>query len=66
MENNIDPCVFMKQEGMKFCVLCIYVNDGILTGDLEMMQDTLEGLFKVKVDKSIKDFLGCEISKKDN
>ena len=29
-----------------------------------MMQDTLEGLnrvFKVKVDKFIKDFLGCEI-----
>jgi hypothetical protein len=26
MENNIDPCVFMKQEGMKFCILCIYVD----------------------------------------
>jgi Reverse transcriptase (RNA-dependent DNA polymerase) len=61
---NVEPCVFHKQEGTEFCVLCIYVDDGIITGSERMMIQAIEGLnqvFKVKVEKSIQDFLGCEI-----
>jgi Reverse transcriptase (RNA-dependent DNA polymerase) len=62
--NNVEPCVFHKQEGTEFCVLCIYVDDGIITGSERMMIQAIEGLnqvFKVKVDKLIQDFLGCKI-----
>jgi Reverse transcriptase (RNA-dependent DNA polymerase) len=63
-KNEIDPCVFFKQEGNKICILCIYVDNGILAGNLGMMESTLDGLgkvFKMKVQPDIKDFLGCEI-----
>jgi Reverse transcriptase (RNA-dependent DNA polymerase) len=62
--NNVEPCVFHKQEGTEFCVLCIYVGDGIITGSKRMMLEAIKELnqvFKVKVEKSIKDFLGCKI-----
>ena len=61
LKNEVDPCVFMKQD---FCILCIYVNDGILTGSKRMMNEAIEGLkgvFSIKFQKNIEDFLGCEI-----
>jgi hypothetical protein len=64
LRNEVDPCVFLKQEGNAFCILCIYVDDGIIAGDEELMENTISGLnmvFHVKVQKSIRDFLGCEI-----
>ena len=64
IKNEIDPCAFLKREGSLFCILCIYVDDGIITGDEQMMKKVIDGLnkvFKVKVQETIKDFLGCEI-----
>jgi Reverse transcriptase (RNA-dependent DNA polymerase) len=63
-KNEIDPCVFFKQEGNKICILCIYVEDGIFARDEELMRDILEGLGKVfhmKMQPDRKDFLACEI-----
>jgi hypothetical protein len=62
--NNVDPCVFTKFENEQFCILCIYVDDGIITGSEKMMHETVNDLnkvFKVKLERSIRDFLGCEI-----
>jgi Reverse transcriptase (RNA-dependent DNA polymerase) len=62
--NNVDPCLLFKQEGTRFCVICLYVDDMIITGNEELMHEAVEGLkraFKVKIQHDIKDFLRCEI-----
>jgi hypothetical protein len=46
--------VFHKLEVIKFCILCIYVDDGIITGCERKMLEAIEG-------KLIQDFLGCKI-----
>jgi Reverse transcriptase (RNA-dependent DNA polymerase) len=51
-KNNVDPCLFFKQEGDPFCVICLYVDDMIITGDEVMMNETIKGLeavFKIKI-----------------
>jgi hypothetical protein len=59
--NHIDPCVFYKEENKEFCILCIYVDDGIITGSIKLMEETIERLnefFKIKFEKNIHDFTG--------
>ena len=43
-KNDIDPCVFYKVEKHVFCLICIYVNDAIITGEEWMMEDTIKNL----------------------
>jgi Reverse transcriptase (RNA-dependent DNA polymerase) len=62
--NNVDPCLFHMEYNGKFCIICLYVDDMIITGDVGLMVKTIEGLrkvFHVKVQYTIKDFLGCNI-----
>ena len=62
--NQIDPCLFIKKDDGKFCAICVYVDDCILTGDQTMMKEVIEGLkkvFAIKIQKNIDDFLGCNI-----
>jgi hypothetical protein len=43
----------------------IYMNDGIITGSTKLMEETIERLnkvFKVKFEKNIHDFIGCQIT----
>jgi len=59
-KNEVDPCIFYKQEGTKFCLLCLYVDDSIITGDENLMNQTIRGLnqvFKLKIQKDILGFL---------
>jgi hypothetical protein len=45
-------------------VLCIYVEDAITAAEEGLMEDTMQRLglaLNIKVQKSIEDFLGCEI-----
>jgi hypothetical protein len=63
--NNVDPCLFCKREDKKFCLICLYVDDMIITGDMALMVKTVADLrkvFDVKVQYNINDFLGCEIT----
>jgi hypothetical protein len=42
----------------QFCILCIYIDDRIITGNESMIRDVIDGLnkvFKVKVQETIKD-----------
>jgi hypothetical protein len=58
--NHINPCVFYMKNGDEFCLLCIYVDDRIITGLLKMMEETIEDLnkaFKIKLESKIQDFL---------
>jgi hypothetical protein len=60
--NHIDTCVFYKEEGKEFCILCIYVDNGIITGSIKLMEETIKRLnkvFKVKFEKNIHDFIRC-------
>jgi hypothetical protein len=48
---NVDPYVFTRLENGEFCILCIHVEDGIITSSERMMKNTIDGLnkmFKVK------------------
>jgi hypothetical protein len=66
--NHIDPCIFFKEENGEFCILCIYVDDGIITGSIKLMEETVEKLnkvFKIKFEKNIHDFIGCQITQKN-
>lgn len=51
-------------------MLCLYVDDAIIiTGHKSIMEKTVKGLSKtitLKVQKSIEDFLGCEILQGDH
>jgi hypothetical protein len=67
--NHIDPCVFYKEEGNNYCILCIYVDDRIITGSIKSINETIEKLnkvFKVKFEKNIQYFLGCQTSYEKN
>jgi hypothetical protein len=58
---NIDTCVFYKEKNKEFCIFCIYVDDGIITGSIKLMEETIERLnkvFKIKFEKNIHDFMG--------
>jgi Reverse transcriptase (RNA-dependent DNA polymerase) len=60
-KNNVDPCLFFKQEGDPFCVICLYVDDMIITGDEGMMNETIKGLeaaFKKKNPMKHQGFFG--------
>jgi hypothetical protein len=69
LKNEVDPCIFLNIDKCKFCLLCIYVDNGILTGDVSMMDETIRGLekvFNIKTNKGIEDFLGCKIKESTN
>jgi hypothetical protein len=45
-------------------VICLYGDDMIVTDDDNLMKSTIKGLdmlFKIKIQREIKDFVGCEI-----
>jgi hypothetical protein len=45
-------------------VICLYGDDMIVTDDDNLMKSTIEGLdmlFKIKIQREIKDFVGYEI-----
>jgi hypothetical protein len=64
--NNIDPCLYFKKEDGKKCIVTLYIDDSIIAGDENLIEETVKGLkntFEVKVQGGLKDYLGCEISK---
>ena len=51
--NNVDPCLFYKKEEDEICILCIYVDDGIITGSEKLMEKTIKCLnVSIKSSKS--------------
>ena len=65
MKNQIDPCMFLKEREDKRVYICLYVDDGIITGDEELLEESIQQLsnnFNLKVQEGMKDFLGCEIA----
>jgi Reverse transcriptase (RNA-dependent DNA polymerase) len=66
--SKVDLCLFLKVEDGKKCLVTLYVDDSIIAGDREFIEDTiakLEEVFKVKVQGDLDDYLGCEITRSD-
>ena len=60
-----DPCLFFRRRGQKICIVLIYVDDNLVVGHPEEMEDLLKGVrdsgFVITVDNELTDYLSCEI-----
>jgi hypothetical protein len=43
-KNQIDPCMFLKEKENGRVYICLYVDDGIITGDDFLMSQTIAEL----------------------
>ena len=56
--------MFLKQKEEQKCFICLYVDDRIIAGDKEIVEQVMSNLsktFTLKVQNGIDDFLGCNI-----
>jgi hypothetical protein len=37
--NNIDPCLYFKEEEGKKCIVTLYVDDSIIAGDANLIEE---------------------------
>jgi len=68
VNSQVDPCLFLKVRDNMKCVLTLYVDDSIIAGDEELIEDTIESLkkvFNIKVQGDLEDYLGCEITRNE-
>ena len=60
-----DPCLMMKKNEKGICYIAIWVDDLLLVGDEELIDDVIEGLekqgFKLKKEDNLNDYLSCQI-----
>jgi hypothetical protein len=62
--NHVDPGLFHKEDERGRVSITLYVDDSIIAGDERMIQETiscLQNVFKVKVQGTLEDYLGCEV-----
>jgi hypothetical protein len=62
--NHVDPCLLFKEDERGKVLITLYVDDSIIAGDEGMIQETIASLqnaFKVKVQGTLEDYLGCEV-----
>ena len=58
-----DPCMLFKQNGLGICIIMIYVNDMLIIGKKEQIQEfttKIQKEFSVKIQDNLADYLGCE------
>jgi Reverse transcriptase (RNA-dependent DNA polymerase) len=68
VNSQVDPCLFLKVKDEMKCVLTLYVDDSIIAGDKELIEDTISDLkkvFNIKVQGNLEDYLGCEITRSE-
>ena len=56
--------MFLREDKREKACICLYVDDGIIAGDENLMLRTvndLRSIFNLKVQDGMKDFLGCEV-----
>jgi len=60
-----DPCLMMKKNEKGICYIAIWVDDSLLVGDEELIDDVIKGLedqgFKLKKEDNLNDYLSCQI-----
>ena len=69
-ESRADPSLFVKHDGNKIVIICVYVDDLIITGNDEIgiqeVKNMLKMRFKISDLGELKFFLGIEVIKTDN
>ena len=64
--SEADPCMLYKEDEKGVCIIIIYVDDMLINGKEEAIDDTykvLQGHFQVKDPTSLEDYLGVQIVK---
>ena len=58
-----DPCMLYKQNELGICIIIMYVDDMLITGKKEQIQEftnKIQKEFSAKIQHNLADFLGCE------
>ena len=58
-----DPCMLFKENELGVCIIIMYVDDMLIIGKKEQIQDfasKIQKEFSVKIQHSLTDYLGCE------
>jgi hypothetical protein len=66
--NHLDPCLFFKENEKARVFITLYVDDSIIAGEEFLIKEiitSLQEVFKVKVQGSLEDYLGCEVVKEE-
>jgi hypothetical protein len=66
--NHVDPCLCFKENERGRVFITLYVDDFIIDGEECLIKDTITSLqevFKVKVQGTLEDYLGCEVVKEE-
>ena len=58
-----DPCVLCKEDKLGICLIIMYVDDMLIIGKKEQIEDfasKIQKMFSVKIQHNLADYLGCE------
>ena len=58
-----DPCMLFKENNLGICIIIMYVDDMLIIGKKEQMQEfatKIQKEFSVKIQHNLADYLGCE------
>ena len=58
-----DPCLLYKENNLGICIIIMYVDDMLIIGKKEQIEDfasKLQKEFSVKIQHNLADYLGCE------
>ena len=58
-----DPCMLFKEDKLGICIIIIYVDDMLIIGRKEQIEDfasKIQKVFSVKIQHNLADCLGCE------
>ncbi|KAL7526613.1 hypothetical protein ACHAWF_001850, partial [Thalassiosira exigua] len=62
---DVDPCLLYRRDDKGLVYVAIYVDDNLIVGQREAIEDTIEGLrrngFTVTVEDTLEDYLSCQI-----
>ena len=59
-----DPCMLFKENELGVCIIIMYVDDMLIIGKKEQIQDfasKIQKEFSVKIQHNHTDYLGCEL-----
>ena len=63
---QVDPCLMVRRDETGLIFIAIYVDDCLMVGDKEAVEDTINGLklngFNLKVEGMLQDYLSCELT----